>query len=102
MRPYDEEALRFARYEAAKDAPSPEVLVDTERFRVRYVGENESFFDSADLYFRAVLALSDLTLESGDTHLLVPRFHAVFVPAGTGKYQVNGQALIADADCLFL
>ena len=101
LRPYGEEELTFARYEAAEEEPSADTLADTNRFRVRITAEDELFCDAAEKYFRCVLALSDLTISGGGTVLEVPRFGAVFVPAGTGAYTVSGHALVADTDCLF-
>ncbi len=101
LRPYGEEELALSRYEASAQTPNDKTLADTRRFRVRLVGADESFSDRADRYFRAVFALADLTLSCGDTPLHVPRFHAVFVPAGAGEYTVTGHALVADTDCLF-
>ena len=101
LRPYGEEELMLARYEAAEAEPSADTLADTHRFRVRMTDVDQLFCDAAEKYFRCVFALSDLTLSGGGTVLEVPRFHAVFVPAGTGAYTVSGHALVADADCLF-
>lgn len=100
LRPYGEDELTVACYEAANEEPSDRLLADTDKFRVRCVLLDEQFCDCADSYFRAVLALTDLTVQSQDCILHVPRFHAVFVPAGVGEYTVKGEALVADADRL--
>ena len=101
LRPYGADELSLARYERALESPTAQTIVDSAHFRVRLASENEAFCDEARLYFRAVLALSDLEIEWDGRCLPVRKYSSVFIPAGVGSYTVKGHALIADADCLF-
>lgn len=101
LRPYGEEELTLARYDASVDAPTASTLADNDRFRTRAVCEEESFSDSADAYFRAVFALTDTVIVYGEGDLHVPAYRAAFLPAGMGAYTVKGSALVVDADRFF-